>query len=400
MRAKFPTIDADRHVIEPLEMWPQYLPKAYHEHAPELLSLAPNCETIGQRLARLGEQALLPTPPVLGVRGRPILQDFSEAAYIEMGQQGAPRVAALKSAEVGTDQLSSMDAQGIDAALLIPSYGGYLVHDDTIEADLSRAYAQAYNRWIADYRSASPRRLIPAALVSRHRPEQMVDDLHTVLRQGIRTVMLRPNPVRGTTLGDPNLERFWSVCAAEDVPVVLHEGAHAHLAAVGADRFKSHFAKHACCHPMEAMLAFLSLLEAGVLERHPTLRFCLLEAGCSWLPHWLWRLDAEWKQMKVEVRESVKRPPSDYFKRQFWTSFEVDEVDLRDTVNRLGVDRFVFGTDYPHADHELDVASTLRQARNQLDGTALSKVLWDNPARFLGLDSVDLQRHKFGREDA
>ena len=43
--------------------------------------------------------------------------------------------------------------------VLLPTYAGYLVYDDEIDAGRSRAYAAAYNRWLADQCAHSPARL-------------------------------------------------------------------------------------------------------------------------------------------------------------------------------------------------------------------------------------------------
>src|SRR5262249_33497780 len=146
-----------------------------------------------------------------------------------------------------------------------------------------------------------------AAIISRHDPGRMVADLEAVLHDGYRAVVLRPNPVLGRTLGAPEMEPFFAACEVNSVPVFLHEGAHGRVATAGADRFRTHFAQHSCSHPLEAMMALVALLEGGVLERHPALRFVWLESGCGWLPYWLWRLDEEYEHMRNEVRGSVNR---------------------------------------------------------------------------------------------
>lgn len=47
----------------PASMWAEYLPAAYRQFAPDVRPLAPANESLSERLARLGAQALLPTPP-------------------------------------------------------------------------------------------------------------------------------------------------------------------------------------------------------------------------------------------------------------------------------------------------------------------------------------------------
>src|SRR6185436_16183227 len=98
------------------------------------------------------------------------------------------------------------------------------------------------------------------------------------------------------------------------------------------DRFQTRFAQHACSHPMEMMMALLDLIERGVLERHPDLRVAFLEAGCGWLPYWLWRLDEEYHHLSGEVHENVRMLPSEYFRRQCFVSADPGEPLLPEIV--------------------------------------------------------------------
>ena len=42
--------------------------------------------------------------------------------------------------------------------------------------------------------------------------------------------------------------------------------------------------------------------------------------------------------------------PSEYFRRQCWISFEIDERTLPALLPHVGEDRVVWGSDYPHHD--------------------------------------------------
>ncbi len=387
MRNGTPIIDVDRHVMEPMAMWSEYLPAKHRPMAPSVRPLVPPGESVGDRLARLGDHALLPTPPVVAVGDKPIWRGMTEVGYIEVGLHAQGHHQDLLAAESAEGQLATMDATGVDVAVMLPTYAGYLVFDDEIDAELSRAYASAYNRWLADECRRQPDRLIAAALISRHDPTQMVADLEAGLSDGHRAAMVRPNPVCGRTLGAPELEPFFAACEAADVPLLLHEGAHTRVATAGASRFETHFAQHACSHPMEAMMALLALLEGGVLERHPRLRVGFLESGCGWLPYWLWRLDElEYSQLRNEVTERIDRRPSEYFRRQCWIALEPDEALLRESVDAIGLDRVVFGTDFPHVDHDADLVGKLFEESAPLDAERLRATLWTNPVRLLGFE--------------
>ena len=65
-----------------------------------------------------------------------------------------------------------MDRQGINTAAVFPSLANYCVYNDSIEADLSRAFAKSYNLWLLDYCAANTSRLKGCALISRHAPKK------------------------------------------------------------------------------------------------------------------------------------------------------------------------------------------------------------------------------------
>ena len=49
-----------------------------------------------------------------------------------------------------------MDATGVYLAMLLPTFAPFLIYNDGIDAARSRAYADAYNRWLADSLGPAP----------------------------------------------------------------------------------------------------------------------------------------------------------------------------------------------------------------------------------------------------
>jgi predicted TIM-barrel fold metal-dependent hydrolase len=71
--------------------------------------------------------------------------------------------------------------------------------------------------------------------------------------------------------------------------------------------------------------------------------------------------------------------PSEYFARQCWISFEVDEATLSPLAPLIGEDRIVWGSDYPHHDATFPGAvKELRDAIAPLSAEARAKVLGGN----------------------
>ena len=359
-------IDADSHVLEPIEMWRQYLAPRFKHWAltPEMMIAAEPiyakvAPEVDQRLRREQTQLIQQHYPTC------LLQNFDPASYVAALQQ-----------------------KGVDVAFLYPTYAMFVLGIDTMAPPLAGAFTQAYNHWLQDYCSYNPQVLRGVGVINLHAPEEMVGQLQQIAAFGWKAVYLRPNPIKGRLLSHPAYEPFWTECDRLGIAVGLHEGTHSRLPTVGADRFNTRFALHACSHPMEQMMALLALIEGGVLERHPNLRVGFLESGCGWLPYWLWRLDHVYEDLHWEVADRIKIKPSEYFRRQCFIAIEPDEPYLAELIDYIGSDNLIFGSDYPHVDHKPSVVADMVALGAQLSKATTQKILWDNPARFYGLKTT------------
>ena len=355
----FQIIDADAHVLEPNEMWKQYLAPAFKSYA---------------------------LSPDMKIGGEEIYHKFSVEILDELAQRTMREHPMSASNYFDSEsQVRVMKQMGVDIAFLYPSMALWIMAIDTMTPQLAGAFTRAYNNWLQDFCSYDPQILKGVGAINLHAPAEMVPELHKVAELGWKAVVLRPNPIKGRLLSDPSYEPFWTECERLGIAVSIHEGSHCRLPSAGADRFRTRFALHACSHPMEQMMAMLALIEGGVLERHPFLRVAFLEAGCGWLPYWLWRLDEEYKHLAWEIKDNVKMKPSEYFHRQCFISFEPDEPYLEQVIEHIGSDRLLFGSDYPHVDHGLDMTEKAVALQERLPRKTVQKLLWDNPVRFYGL---------------
>jgi predicted TIM-barrel fold metal-dependent hydrolase len=370
---RFRIIDADGHVMEPGDMWQRYI-------APEFRDRAPRVVRDDDGRTRINVAGHVCPRPDGTNRVSPAMQDaFSVWVRERLGEY----LQAHYSAE---SQVKAMDQGGIEIAFLYPTQGLYTAAIEELDPALAIAICSAYNDWILDFCGYAPERLRPVAmLVALHDPGAAVREAQRAAERGIRAVFIRPNPIHGRNLDDPAYEPLWAECERLGLAVGVHEGVGARLPAAGADRFTSFFAAHAASHPMEQMLAMLALIGGGVLERHPRLRVGFLEAGCGWLPYWLWRMDEHWEKTEgIAGEPQLTMKPSDYFRRQCWISCEPDEPYLPKVLDFIGEDRVLFASDYPHPDHKWPEIVEAMLAM-PIPDPARRKILWDNPAAFYGL---------------
>ena len=158
MREGLRIVDSDRHVIEPIEMWKEYLPPEYRAGAPYEQFLAPE-ETLEQRVARLGPKGMLPITPTLMLDGQPAWQRLSERTQVEMAWAASQRTIAYESTVSPAHHLRTMDQTGMDAGCFFPTMALFILRIDGMEPARATAFARAYNAWLRDFCSVNPQRL-------------------------------------------------------------------------------------------------------------------------------------------------------------------------------------------------------------------------------------------------
>jgi len=246
-----------------------------------------------------------------------------------------------------------MDAEGIDQMVLFPSRGLYAASVGDLDGRLSSAICRAYNRWLHEFCSYNPDRLIGAGLVALHDPVLAGDEATYAVRElGMKAIMIRPNPCCGRNLDDRAYDVFYATVADLGVVLATHEGVGVWMPEYGQDRYESRLAQHAMSHTMEQMGAVYSFTAGGVMQHHPTLKVAILEAGGGWLPYWLDRLDehVEWLGEVESEDRGLTMPPSEYFRRQGWINCEPSEPGISAIIDYIGADRLLWASDYPHPD--------------------------------------------------
>jgi len=353
-------IDGDGHVLEPTAAWSS-VPEAFRPRSTR--------DSIGLDHVYVGDQEIVTVS--LGLLGTPgsVMSDLSHSPPLEEAHRGGfdPR-----------HRLADMDAEGIDVAVLYPSIGlNFWAIEDSAAAV---ALARAYNDWLGEYCAAAPDRLHGAAMVPVQDPDAAVRELRRAREElGFPAAFLRPNPCLGRTIVHPAYEPFWDAAEELDITIAIHEGSSNTIATLGTDRPPFNpLVLHAVSHAFEQMLACAQLITTGVMERHPDLRFAFLEAGGGWAPYWLWRLDEQVHGFGGFCPE-MRLLPSEYFARQCWVSFEIDEPTLPVLLPLLGEDRVVWGSDYPHHDAMFPGAvKALRDTIAPLGRAVRDKVLGEN----------------------
>ena len=350
-------VDADGHVFEPEEAW---------------ASMDPRFEAWNPRYLTDSEGL----PRVL-LEGKLYQKPYGGAA------PGAPEgwVAANEKAtnNGGSDpvgRITDMGLEGIDIAVLYPSLG--LAIGGLENPAFATEFCRAYNDWLAQYCNTSPDRLKGVALVALQDSDGAIKELERAVgKLGMVGVML-PTNVLGKNLSRPEFEPFFEAAQEVGVPLGIHTSTGFYLGAAGEDRFDTFAPAHAASFPFEAMLAVISFVCEGILEKFPRLKVLFLEAGIGWVPWWLERLDEHY-ELRPEDMPTMKMSASDYIKnRACYFSFEVDEKVLPVAIDIVGDDRVLYASDYPHWDATSPDSVKIVTDRTDISDSVKAKVLGSN----------------------
>jgi predicted TIM-barrel fold metal-dependent hydrolase len=290
-------------------------------------------------------------------------------------------------------RLAWMDEEEIEAVVMWPSLGlgmEWQLRDDPAACV---ANLRAFNRWVDEtWGFAYRHRIFAVPTLTLVDLEAAVRELDFVLRQGAQMVHVLFTPVAGRTIAHPDFDPFWARLAEAGVPVAFH-GAEAGYC----DLFSGAFGERARppAHQQSAfqravfwerpiMDTLAALVLHNLFGRFPGLQAVSVENGSAWVPYLLRVMDkaektggfGHWLGGRIDDR------PSEIFKRHVSVA-PFDDDDLRDLIDRIGVDRVLFGSDYPHPEGVANPWDFLRG--RALSDDELRKIARENTAKLLSL---------------
>jgi predicted TIM-barrel fold metal-dependent hydrolase len=265
------------------------------------------------------------------------------------------------------------------------------------EYELRLAGVRAHNRWLADWCARFPERRAGIGQIFLNDVDDAIADVRWCHEHGLRGgVLLQPVPddmKHIAPLYAPVYDPLWRVCEELGIVVNTHSGGAgmpdygpypaAELLWIAETTFFSR-------RPLTQMLL------SGVFERFPGLKFVLTEQGASWIPPVLAQLDGFHAQMrktgrigelKYDPDDVPPMKPSEYFARNCWVGVSFPSPGEADVRHTIGVDRFLWGSDYPH--DESTYPHTREGLRRAFAGTPvdeLRRVLGANAAGVYGFD--------------
>jgi predicted TIM-barrel fold metal-dependent hydrolase len=245
----------------------------------------------------------------------------------------------------GAARVKAMDRDGVSGEILYSEVSAFR-HYPLMREGWQEA-SEAFNRVMAEFASADPKRLIPAYQVPLIDIDFAVKQVEGLAAEGARAVHIPtfPAEVGLPEYHDERYDPLWSTISEADMSISQHLGLVASLFELlrrDPTPQKAIFTSQPCLRLAET-IGFWIL--PGVLARFPNLKIVLVEPGLGWVPFYLDTLDS----MAAGPYDfpAIDEKPSFYFHRQMYLTF-VDDARGLEKRHDLGVDRIMWSTDFPH----------------------------------------------------
>ena len=357
-------ISADSHVTEPPDTYAARIDPRYRDNAPHVIHDAERGDVFhipGMKVpvpmglvAAAGKQAEDLT--TFGVR----FEDLHRGGWDPSAR------------------LADQERDGVAAEVIYPTVGMALCNHRDI--DYKRACMQAYNRWIAEYASYAPERLICVGQTAMRTPEEGVADLQDIADLGLRGVMMPGTPGH-EDYDHPDYDVFWDAAVELGLPLSFHVLTTRDLAPVRGPRLNGFVSIIRANQDVIGTLVF-----SGVFERHPEVRVVCVEADAGWVPHYMYRMDHAYKRHRHWLTGApLPKLPSEYFRSNIYVTFQDDWVAFQ-VADLLNDERLMWANDFPHSDSTWPWSQEmLAEHTSALTPRQRDRILHDNCAELYGL---------------
>jgi predicted TIM-barrel fold metal-dependent hydrolase len=371
-------VDMDSHVMEPPDLWLNYLEPKYRDRAIRIEAgddgveslIVDNKVLLTGRLAALG-----------GVEHETAeVFTSSDLRYLD----GCPPASYDTQARVAL-----LDEWGVDAGLVFPTIG--ILWDKEDDPELAMAYARAYNNWQWDFAKPALDRILPIAHIPLYDVDLAVEELERCLKLGFKGMFLAPEPVCGKRPSHPDFDPLWQLLVDADLPICIHLIVRfdriVNLSAtawwdIEKERSNTVFS-FALGGTMQLIPAVAALVCDGMFDRHPRLKVAIVESGAGYATYLGDRMDEKYARFKAI--NPLKRKPSEYLSENFWFVMDPSERSIDGQCDILGEDRFLWGSDYPHIDSHIDAMEEIHTALAPMSEHRRNLVLGGNAKKLFNL---------------
>ena len=381
---RYRVIDADSHVVEPVDLWTSRVPAKFGDLVPRTKW----SEARREHVWVVGER------PLYGIG------TFAMAGWGEFLPGHPPTLEeADRASWDARARLARLDEYGTYAQVLYPNLIGFFFGTflKLGRPDLLLACVQAYNDFVAEFASADRDRLLPMMVLPYWDIALAIEEMDRCLRLGHRGIVAAGQLENAglPQLRDPQWDPLWAAAEERGLPLNFHIGFR--IPTDFSDKTdtkfsRARFAESSAQGFMSNMQELGEVIFSGILHRFPKLKIVSVESGAGWLPFFLESMDWQWRNTGVHLDHPERDLPSEYFLRQVYATFWFERGSLGPAIGPLQ-DNLMFSTDFPHPTSQTPgPASFAARPKDYLEAVLADvdeeirrKVLQDNARRVYGL---------------
>ena len=372
--ADYRVISADSHVDEPEDLYDR-LPPEYWERRPRVEKLD------GVNWLVIDGQAVLPSEAPNPLTEEDKRREFrSEGGTLNKGRYD------------GTDisrRLSDMDEDGVSGEVIYPN--GIFHCFVSPDPSFQMASAQLYNDFYGEVFGEHTDMFLPSAILPTVNVNAASAEVERVAKMGYRSLSVPVSP-SSTPYYKQAYDPLWSTIERSGIPLSFHVFTESEARPVEKLQEERGTAKvedgtdliFMVLGMAEAMSPMLMLTASGALDRHPDLKFVLVECGTGWLAWTLYAMDDVYKRRHMWQVPKLEMTPSEYFRRQGYITFGDDPIGLHN-IEFTGADSMMWGSDYPHDEgtfpHSREV---IEETFKELTEEEKRKIVGENAAKLYG----------------
>ena len=268
-----------------------------------------------------------------------------------------------------------MNSLGVDVQVVSTGAGFYYYDRDaqTIAA-MHRECNDEVHQMTMDYPerfkgfAQIPMQDVPAAIAELDR---------AVNKLGLVGAMI-DDKVNGRTYDDPSFLPLWKAAEQMGALMFIHQGG----ATLVRERTDRYHLPNTIGNLVDRAVTFASFVFGGVMDQCPNLTICLAHGG-GYTCFGIGRMDRGW-QVRSEARTHLPSPPSAYLNKFYYDCLTHSEAALRMVIDTAGIDRVIFGTDWP-ADMAIDWPVSWILSLQSLTQEEKEAILYKNLEKLLGL---------------
>ena len=390
-------VDADNHYYEPHDCCTRHIEKKYLD-AGRVCHVVKNAE--GQDEWRFGDAPLgfhrstrdMVLPP--GAY-RPFMSE--KARHQDPGPPPKPQSSAIPQFRDKDARLRTLDKQGLQATIMLPSFGIAFETDTLRDKEAMLANMRAFNRFVEDdWGYHYQDRIFALPHLSLFDLDWAIEELERVIALGARGIILRAGPVAGRSPADPYFDPFWARVEEAGLLAAIHIGISGYTDWFGTqwgedpnvtEQTMSPFQFFTCFGTRPIIDTMAAFILHGLYDRFPKLKVASIENGSEWVAGLLKSLD---KQFGLAITSQgaakggkIRALPSELFRRNVWVA-PFFEDDVPALVERIGAENVLFGSDWPHPEGVAAPLDFLEEVET-LPEDQIRLVMRENTAGLLGL---------------